>query len=79
MEYKILYAITFDEMQKEINNYIKKGWTPQGGLCNTKYNLAQGMIKTSKETEQDTISSLIEVLIPEVGWVKLRDTNIKIN
>ena len=27
----------------------------------------------------DTISSLIEVLIPEVGWVKLRDTNIKIN
>lgn len=52
MEYKIIYAITFDEIQKEINNYIKNGWTPQGGLCRTKYNLAQAMIKTSKETEK---------------------------
>jgi hypothetical protein len=61
MEYKIIYEDTYYEIQKEINNHIKDGWIPQGGLCITNHQVAQAMIKTSKETEKIDTSSVTRV------------------
>ncbi len=32
MEYTILKASTMPDLEKKVNDYIKKGWRPQGGI-----------------------------------------------
>lgn len=50
MEYIILRAVTLPELEKKVNEYIKQGWRPQGGVThyNTGTNHSQAMIKENE-------------------------------
>lgn len=35
MTYKVLYCAALDELETKVNEYIKEGWLPLGGLAVT--------------------------------------------
>lgn len=48
MEYKILSDESGSRLQDEINEYLKEGWEPQGGICySTGHFFYQALIKKS--------------------------------
>lgn len=42
MEYKILENVYWENLVTEVNNYIKEGWSPQGGICATQIGSSSG-------------------------------------
>jgi|WetSurMetagenome_2_1015567.scaffolds.fasta_scaffold1767021_1 hypothetical protein len=57
MEYKLMYKMfkltaaaaagAVEELTREINEEIAKGWIPQGGICSATGCLFQALIKNS--------------------------------
>lgn len=47
MTYKILFCPSIKQLEIQVNEALKEGWTPQGGICLISVSLvAQAMIKT---------------------------------
>lgn len=62
MQYEIAAADNLDALSKEVNEYIGKGWVPQGGICNQSDDLETGsnrylqaMIKEDSTDRKPTI------------------------
>lgn len=50
MEYKIISTDSIPGTIEAVNNHIKQGWEPLGGVCADKMNhFAQAMIRTQPE------------------------------
>lgn len=49
MQYTVLTAFRFEDLIKQVNDLIEKGWIPQGGFCESSngaiYHFSQAMIK----------------------------------
>src|SRR5580765_6472541 len=62
MQYEILVAENLDALTKAVDEYIEKGWVPQGGICNHSADLEsasnrylQAMIKPDSAPRKPTI------------------------
>jgi hypothetical protein len=58
MEYKVITSINSETFHKTVNNHMKLGWKPQGGICiytrvNSEVCLLQAMVKTRKKLKKD--------------------------
>ena len=54
MEYKIVYGEDPRELEEEVNELIRKGWKPQGGVCvlrerNNYWSFYQAMVRNNAE------------------------------
>jgi hypothetical protein len=45
MQYKIVTGTNTDNLSNNVNNEIKRGWTPQGGVLINGMLYAQAMVK----------------------------------
>jgi len=49
MQYTVLTSSRFEDLIKQVNDLIEKGWIPQGGFCESGngaiYHFSQAMIK----------------------------------
>ncbi|HNW89936.1 MAG TPA: DUF1737 domain-containing protein [Bacteroidales bacterium] len=49
MSYTVLTASKLEDLIKQVNDLIEKGWVPQGGFCESSngaiYHFTQAMIK----------------------------------
>ncbi|MDV3537954.1 hypothetical protein CMU94_02305 [Elizabethkingia anophelis] len=45
MEYKVISNSNLNELEKEINDYLTKGWKPQGGVCLVSFSFYQAIVK----------------------------------
>jgi hypothetical protein len=46
MEYRVVNTITYKGLVQEVNNLIKDGWIPQGGVNLAEGKCHQAMIRT---------------------------------
>ncbi|MFI8379596.1 hypothetical protein [Leeuwenhoekiella sp. NPDC079379] len=46
MEYKILYATDYNSLSRLVNEELRKGWKPQGGVSGDKYGFCQAVVKS---------------------------------
>ena len=49
MEYKVITTDHCDELENEVNEAIREGWKPQGGVLYVPRTYMQAMIKESNE------------------------------
>ena len=49
MQYKIITGSNTDDLSNNVNNEIKGGWMPQGGVLINGMMYAQAMVKKVKE------------------------------
>ncbi|MCT3814523.1 hypothetical protein CMT92_07345 [Elizabethkingia anophelis] len=45
MEYKVLSNDNMNELIKEVNEHLLKGWKPQGGVCVLGFGYYQAIVK----------------------------------
>ena len=56
MEYDVINGHTLDDLRYDVNQAIKKGWRPQGGVCSDSnhHGYAQAMTRETKGGNHET-------------------------
>jgi len=56
MEYDVISGHTLDDLRYDVNQAIKKGWRPQGGVCSDSnyHGYAQAMMRETKGGNHET-------------------------